>query len=150
VQGLDVVDVSSYTGFDEIMDGRVKTLHPKIHAGLLARRGVDDAVLAERSFGMIDLLVVNLYPFKQTVARADVSYDEAIENIDIGGPAMIRAAAKNHADVTVIVSAGDYAVVQRELENTDTVSAALRTRLAIDAYAHTARGNPGRCTFHTG
>jgi len=88
---------------------------------------------------MIDLLVVNLYPFKQTVARPDVTYDEAIENIDIGGPAMIRAAAKNHAAVTVIVSAGDYALVQRELEKADTVSAALRTRLAIDAYAHTAR-----------
>lgn len=137
--GVDVIDVSSYTGFDEIMDGRVKTLHPKIHAGLLARRGVDDAVLAERDFGMIDLLVVNLYPFRQTIEKANVSFDEAIENIDIGGPAMLRAAAKNHADVTVVVDHADYAVVRKQIEHDGEVSSSLRRRLATDAFAHTAR-----------
>ncbi len=137
--GVDVIDVSDYTGFEEIMNGRVKTLHPKIHAGLLARRGIDDAVLAERDFGMIDLLVVNLYPFKQTIEKAGVSYAEAVENIDIGGPAMLRAAAKNHADVTVVVDSADYAVVRAEIERDDAVSSALRRRLATDAFAHTAR-----------
>ena len=90
------------------MGGRVKTLHPKIHGGLLGRRGVDEAVMREHDIEPIDLLAVNLYPFAATVARPDCSYDDAVENIDIGGPAMVRAAAKNHASVTVVVDPGDY------------------------------------------
>src|SRR6201997_3298129 len=108
-QGVPVIDISQYTGFPELMDGRVKTLHPRVHGGLLGRRGTDDAVMLEHGIEPIDLLVVNLYPFAATIARPDVSYSEAIENIDIGGPAMLRAAAKNHGDVTVIVDPGDYA-----------------------------------------
>ena len=99
--GLAVIDVSAYTGFPEIMDGRVKTLHPRVHGGLLGRRGVDDAVMAKHDIPPIDLLVVNLYPFAQTVAKPDCTYADAIENIDIGGPAMVRAASKNHESVTV-------------------------------------------------
>ncbi len=107
--GLAVIDVSAYTGFPEIMDGRVKTLHPRVHGGLLGRRGVDDAVMAKHDIPPIDLLVVNLYPFAQTVAKPDCTYADAIENIDIGGPAMVRAASKNHDSVTVIVDPADYA-----------------------------------------
>src|SRR5579871_1731546 len=95
--GIAVREVSSYTGFPEIMDGRVKTLHPKIHGGLLGRRGIDDAVMATHDIAPIDLLVVNLYPFAQTIAHPDCTYAAAVEDIDIGGPAMLRAAAKNHA-----------------------------------------------------
>src|SRR5579864_9017578 len=101
--GISVREVSSFTGFPEIMDGRVKTLHPRIHGGLLGRRGVDDAVMALHGIQPIDLLVVNLYPFAETVSRPNCRYAEAIENIDIGGPAMLRAAAKNHESVAVVV-----------------------------------------------
>jgi len=107
--GIAVRDVSEVTGFPEIMDGRVKTLHPSIHGGLLGRSGIDDAVMAEHGIRPIDLLVVNLYPFAATVAKPDCSYDDAIENIDIGGPAMLRAAAKNHARVSVVVDPAQYA-----------------------------------------
>src|SRR5690606_25674990 len=100
--GLEVRDVSEHTGTPEMMEGRVKTLHPKIHGGILARRGIDDAVMTAHGIEPFDFVVVNLYPFEQTVARRDVSLDEAIENIDIGGPALLRAAAKNHTHVTVI------------------------------------------------
>src|SRR5579871_1342583 len=96
-EGLQPVEVASYTGFPEIMDGRVKTLHPKIHGGLLGRRGIDDEVMARHQIEPIDLLVVNLYPFAQTIAHPDCTYAAAVEDIDIGGPAMLRAAAKNHA-----------------------------------------------------
>ena len=106
--GLAVIDVSTYTGFPEIMDGRVKTLHPRVHGGLLGRRGVDDAVMEKHDIPRIDLLAVNLYPFAATVAKPDCTYAEAIENIDIGGPAMVRAASKNHESVTVIVDPADY------------------------------------------
>ena len=109
----------SHTGFPEIMDGRVKTLHPKIHGGLLGRRGIDDAVMAEHGIAPIDLLVVNLYPFAATVARPGCSYEEAIENIDIGGPAMLRAAAKNHAAVAVVVDPADYGALLAELDAHD-------------------------------
>ena len=109
--GLAVREVADYTGFPEIMGGRVKTLHPRVHGGLLGRRGTDEAVMAEHGIGAIDLLVVNLYPFAATIARADCTYAEAIENIDVGGPAMLRAAAKNHADVTVVVDPADYGTV---------------------------------------
>ncbi len=135
--GLDVVEVSEKTGFPEIMDGRVKTLHPVIHGGLLGRRGTDDAVMEEHGIEPIDLLVVNLYPFEQTIARDDATLDDAIENIDIGGPAMIRAASKNHDGVAVCVSPGDYDAVLDKLKG-DGLDVEDRRRLAAKAYAHTA------------
>ncbi len=137
--GIKVREVSSVTGFPEIMDGRVKTLHPKIHGGLLGRRGTDDAVMAREGIAPIDLLVVNLYPFAATIAKPGVSHDEAIENIDVGGPAMLRAAAKNHADVTVVVDPADYAQLLATLAaNGGATSLDLRSRLAATAFAHTA------------
>lgn len=137
--GLNVTEVSAHTGFPEIMAGRVKTLHPKIHGGLLGRRGEDDAVMAEHGIEPIDLLVVNLYPFAQTVARADCTLAEAIENIDIGGPAMLRAAAKNHAAVAVLVDSMDYARVLDEMQhNNGELKASTRYHLARKAFAHTA------------
>jgi phosphoribosylaminoimidazolecarboxamide formyltransferase/IMP cyclohydrolase len=136
--GIAVREVSEYTGFPEIMAGRVKTLHPRIHGGLLGRRGVDEAVMAEHGIEPIDLLVVNLYPFAATIARPDCSYDEAVDNIDIGGPALLRAAAKNHADVTVVVDPADYAAVLAELEAAGSTSIDTRGRLAAKAFAHTA------------
>ena len=135
--GIDVTDVSDVTGFPEIMDGRVKTLHPKIHGGLLGRRGVDDAVMAEHGIAPIDLLVVNLYPFAQTVAKPGCTYDDAVENIDIGGPAMLRAAAKNHARTSVVVDPADYAALLDALGAGGT-DAAQRRAFAAKAYAHTA------------
>ncbi|WP_346052023.1 MULTISPECIES: bifunctional phosphoribosylaminoimidazolecarboxamide formyltransferase/IMP cyclohydrolase [Natronospira] len=139
-EGLPVTDVAEVTGFPEIMGGRVKTLHPKIHGALLGRRDQDEAVMAEHGIEAIDLLVVNLYPFERTVAKPDCSLEEAIENIDIGGPAMIRAAAKNHDRVTVVVNPGDYDALSRELDaQQGTVSAETRFRLAIQAYGYTAR-----------
>jgi phosphoribosylaminoimidazolecarboxamide formyltransferase / IMP cyclohydrolase len=139
-QGLTVREVSSYTGFPEIMDGRVKTLHPKIHGGLLGRRGVDDAVMTLHQIQPIDLLVVNLYPFAETVARPNCGYAEAIEHIDIGGPAMLRAAAKNHESVAVVVDPTDYATLLKELEaSAGSTTLELRSRLAAKAFAHTAR-----------
>jgi phosphoribosylaminoimidazolecarboxamide formyltransferase/IMP cyclohydrolase len=136
--GLAVTEVSAYTGFPEIMDGRVKTLHPRVHGGLLGRRGTDDAVMQAHGIAPIDLLVVNLYPFAATIAKPDCSYDDGVENIDIGGPAMLRAAAKNHAHVAVVVDPADYAAVTTALAAGGT-DFALRQRLAASAYAHTAR-----------
>jgi phosphoribosylaminoimidazolecarboxamide formyltransferase / IMP cyclohydrolase len=135
--GLPVRDVSELTGFPEIMDGRVKTLHPRVHGGLLGRSGTDEAVMAEHGIAPIDLLVVNLYPFEATVANADCSYEDAVENIDIGGPAMLRAAAKNHARVGVVVDPADYPRIEAALAAGGT-DAALRRQLASKAYAHTA------------
>ena len=135
--GVAVTDVSDVTGFPEIMDGRVKTLHPAIHGGLLGRSGTDDAVMGEHGIAPIDLLVVNLYPFEATVAKDDCSYDDAIENIDIGGPAMLRAAAKNHARVSVVVEPGDYAALLEALQAGGT-TAAMRRGFAAKAYAHTS------------
>lgn len=135
--GFDVVEVADRTGFPEIMDGRVKTLHPRIHGGLLGRRGIDDAVMKQHGIEPIDLLAVNLYPFEQTIARRDATIDDAIENIDIGGPAMIRAAAKNHDGVAVVVSPDDYQAVLADLEQ-NTLTLERRRRLAARAYAHTA------------
>ncbi len=138
-EGIAVREVSEHTGFPEIMDGRVKTLHPKIHGGLLGRRGIDDEVMAEHDIAPIDLLVVNLYPFGETIARADCSREDAIENIDIGGPAMLRAAAKNHDAVAVVVDPDDYAPLLDELERNDgALSASTLRRLATKAFAHTA------------
>ena len=135
--GIAVRDVSEVTGFPEIMAGRVKTLHPKIHGGLLGRSGIDDAVMAEHGIAPIDLLVVNLYPFAATVANPDCSYDDAIENIDIGGPAMLRAAAKNHARVSVVVSSADYAALIEALKAGGT-TLAQRRGFAAKTYAHTS------------
>lgn len=137
--GINVTEVSAHTGFPEMMDGRVKTLHPKIHGGILARRGTDEAVMADNNITPIDLVVVNLYPFENTVARPDCSLAEAIENIDIGGPTMVRAAAKNHQDVTIVVNVSDYEKVLADLtEHNGATSYALRFDLAIKAYEHTA------------
>src|SRR5690554_5509823 len=117
--GIAVTEVSEHTGFPEIMDGRVKTLHPKIHGGILGRRGQDDGVMAEHDIAPIDMVVVNLYPFAQTVAKPDCTLEDAIENIDIGGPTMVRACAKNHAHTTIAVAAGDYARVLGEIAAQD-------------------------------
>ncbi len=137
--GLAVTDVSDYTGFPEMMDGRLKTLHPKVHGGLLARRDLADhmALARKHDIGIIDLLVVNLYPFEDTVAIG-AAYDACVENIDIGGPAMIRAAAKNHAAVTVVVDPADYAAVLDEMESGATTTLAFRQQMAAKAYARTA------------
>ena len=137
--GIPVIEVSSYTGFPEMMDGRVKTLHPRIHGGLLARRDFDAAAMQQHGIEGIDLLVVNLYPFERTVAEPDCGLTDAIENIDIGGPAMLRAAAKNHAWVTVVVDAADYPTVLEELRATGAVAPSTRFRLAAKAFEHTAR-----------
>lgn len=138
-KGVTVTEVSDYTGFPEMMDGRVKTLHPKVHGGILARRGIDDAVMAEHQIDAIDMVIVNLYPFENTVANPDCSLEDAVENIDIGGPTMVRAAAKNHRDVTIVVNAADYSRILEELDANDG-STTLETRfdLAIRAYEHTA------------
>jgi phosphoribosylaminoimidazolecarboxamide formyltransferase / IMP cyclohydrolase len=138
--GILVTEVSTYTGFPEMLDGRVKTLHPKVHGGLLARRDLPAhmAAIAAHGIDTIDLLVVNLYPFQQTVARPDCPLDEAIENIDIGGPAMLRAAAKNWGGVAVVVDPADYARVLDDVLNDGAVHEALRFELACKAFAHTA------------
>jgi len=138
--GLPVIEVSDHTGFPEMMDGRVKTLHPKIHGGLLGRRGTDDEVMERHDIPGIDLLVVNLYPFEETVARPDCTLEEAIENIDIGGPAMLRAAAKNYRDVTVVVDAADYPrVLEAMSASSEAVDDATRFDLAVKCFEHTAR-----------
>ncbi|MBB3276784.1 MULTISPECIES: bifunctional phosphoribosylaminoimidazolecarboxamide formyltransferase/IMP cyclohydrolase [unclassified Pseudoxanthomonas] len=138
--GLAVRDVSDVTGFPEIMDGRVKTLHPKVHGGLLGRRGTDDAVMAQHGIGAIDLLVLNLYPFEKVTARADCTLDEAVENIDIGGPAMLRAAAKNFAHVAVATDPAQYADLVRELDEHDgSLSARTRFALSVAAFNRVAQ-----------
>ncbi|HEX5464250.1 MAG TPA: bifunctional phosphoribosylaminoimidazolecarboxamide formyltransferase/IMP cyclohydrolase [Burkholderiales bacterium] len=139
--GIEVTEVADYTGFAEMLDGRVKTLHPKIHAGILARRDLPDHVSALTSTGIptIDLVVVNLYPFSRTVARPDCTLDEAIENIDIGGPSMVRGAAKNYRHVTVVTDPADYQPLLDEMASAGgAVSAATRFRLAQKAFSHTA------------
>ena len=136
--GVVVVDVAAITEFPEIMDGRVKTLHPRIHGGLLARRGVDDAARSAHGIDLIDLLVVNLYPFEATISRPGCTDDEAIENIDVGGPAMLRAAAKNHDRVTVVVDPADYPAVLAALADGEP-PAELRRTLAVKAFEHTSR-----------
>ncbi len=138
-QEIAVTEISDYTGFPEMMAGRVKTLHPKVHGGILGRRGIDDAVMREHDIAPIDLVVINLYPFQQTVANPDCSLEDAIENIDIGGPAMVRAAAKNHASVTIVVDPEDYAPLLQEMETSGEVSDETRFSLAIKAYELTAR-----------
>jgi phosphoribosylaminoimidazolecarboxamide formyltransferase/IMP cyclohydrolase len=138
--GVPVTEIADYTGFPEMMDGRVKTLHPKVHGGILARRGIDDRVMQEHGIPPIDLVAVNLYPFQTTVARPDCDLATAIENIDIGGPTMLRAAAKNHAFVTVIVDPADYQSVLDELnQNNNQLSHASRYNLAVKTFEHTAQ-----------
>lgn len=138
-QGIAVTEVSDYTGFPEMMDGRVKTLHPKVHGGVLGRRGQDDDVMEKHGINPIDMVVVNLYPFAETVAKEGCTLADAVENIDIGGPTMVRSAAKNHKDVTIVVNAGDYHRVIAEMDANDK-SLTLETRfdLAIAAFEHTA------------
>ena len=136
---IPVTEIADYTGFPEMMDGRVKTLHPKVHGGILGRSGTDDAVMTEHDIQPIDLLVINLYPFQQTVAKAGCTLEDAIENIDIGGPAMIRSAAKNNARVTVLVDPLDYITVLDEMTaNQNAVSDQTRFSLAIKAFEHTS------------
>ncbi|MCY4183024.1 MAG: bifunctional phosphoribosylaminoimidazolecarboxamide formyltransferase/IMP cyclohydrolase [Gammaproteobacteria bacterium] len=138
--GVDAIEVSAHTGFPELMDGRVKTLHPKIHGGILARRDVDLAAMEQHGIAPIDLVVVNLYPFEQTVGRPDCELAEAIENIDIGGPALLRAAAKNHRFVTVVVNPDDYGRVAAALESSaGTIDETTRFELATAAFEHSAR-----------
>jgi phosphoribosylaminoimidazolecarboxamide formyltransferase/IMP cyclohydrolase len=132
--GVTVTDVSNVTGFPEIMDGRVKTLHPKIHGALLGRRGIDDAVMAELDIAPIDLLVLNLYPFESTVAKSGCTLEQAIENIDIGGPAMLRSAAKNWNDVGVLTSPQQYETALAEIEAHGGLSRASRFRLSVAAF----------------
>jgi phosphoribosylaminoimidazolecarboxamide formyltransferase/IMP cyclohydrolase len=134
---VSVIEVAEVTGFPEIMDGRVKTLHPKIHGGILGRRDTDADVMQTHGITGIDLVAVNLYPFQETIAKPDCSFEDAIENIDIGGPAMIRAAAKNHRDVTVVTSPDDYARVIEEITADKSVSDSTRLLLAQKAFAHT-------------
>ncbi|MBN8886057.1 MAG: bifunctional phosphoribosylaminoimidazolecarboxamide formyltransferase/IMP cyclohydrolase [Rudaea sp.] len=138
--GIAVRDVSEVTGFPEIMDGRVKTLHPKIHGALLGRAGIDEAVMAQHDIGPIDLLVLNLYPFEAVTARAGHTLAEAVENIDIGGPAMLRAAAKNYPRVAVLTDSGQYAAALAELEANDgALSAATRFALSVAAFNRVAQ-----------
>ncbi len=149
--GIAVKEVAEHTGFPEIMGGRVKTLHPKIHGGLLGRRGMDEDIMRDHGIEPIDLLAVNLYPFAATVARADCSYEDAVENIDIGGPAMVRAAAKNHASVTVVVDPGDYRNVLDDLAaNQGATHVVMRQKLAAKAFAHTAQYDAMVSAYFTG
>jgi phosphoribosylaminoimidazolecarboxamide formyltransferase/IMP cyclohydrolase len=138
--GLAVTEVAQVTGFPEMLDGRVKTLHPAIHGGLLARREdpAHMAMIAKHGIAPIEIVAINLYPFAETVARPDCTLADAIENIDIGGPAMLRSAAKNHAAVAVLVDPRDYSRVLEELRTSDRVSDATRFALATKAFAHTA------------
>ena len=140
--GIKVTEVADYTGFPEMLDGRVKTLHPKVHGGILARRDFPEHVAALETHGIptIDMVVVNLYPFQQTIARAECSLEDAIENIDIGGPAMLRSSAKNHKDVTVICDPADYSQVLSELNaNKGEVTYETKFTLAKKVFAHTAQ-----------
>ena len=136
--GLPVKEVSEHTGFPEMMAGRIKTLHPKIHGGLLGRRGTDEAIMAEHDISPIDLVVVNLYPFEATIARDDCTLPMAIENIDIGGPTMLRAAAKNHAAVTVLIDPSDYDKVVSQIATNGGVDNSTRFDLAVKTFEHTA------------
>ena len=147
---IPVTEVSDYTGFPEMMDGRVKTLHPKVHGGILGRRGKDDGVMAEHGIKPIDMVVVNLYPFAATVADPNCDLPTAIENIDIGGPTMVRSAAKNHKDVAIVVNAGDYKTVLDEMQANDAqLNYSTRYQLMVKAFEHTA-GYDGMIANHFG
>ena len=135
---IDAIEVSEHTGFPEIMDGRIKTLHPKIHAGILSRRKIDKKIIKEHSIDEIDIVVVNLYPFYSTAKDPNSTEGEIIEKIDIGGPTMLRAAAKNHEHVTTIVDPNDYDLVTKELKKSKTISKSIKKQLAIKVFSHTA------------
>lgn len=137
--GLPVTDVAEHTGAAEMMSGRVKTLHPLIHGGILGRRGIDDSIMQERGISAIDYVIVNLYPFAQAIEKADVSFADAIENIDIGGPAMVRSAAKNHESVTIVTDPADYSLVIDSLTGDQHVYQKMRLDLAVKAFEHTAQ-----------
>lgn len=140
--GVKVKEVSEYTGSPEMLDGRVKTLHPKIHGGLLCRRDnpKDMEEIKKHDIGLIDMVVVNLYPFEETISKPDVTFDDAIENIDIGGPTMLRSASKNFKDVVVIVDPADYETVITEMKNSDgNISYKTRLKLATKVFRHTSR-----------
>jgi len=145
-EGIAVTEVADYTGFPEMMGGRVKTLHPKIHGGLLGRRGQDDAVMAEHGIAPIDLVVVNLYPFAQVTAQANCTLAHAIENIDIGGPSMLRSAAKNHQSVAVVVRSSDYSEVLDALKQGG-LTLAMRFDLAVRAFEHCAAYDSGIANY---
>lgn len=151
--GIPVIEVADYTGFPEMLDGRVKTLHPKVHGGILARRDLPEhsAKMQEMDYGYIDLVVVNLYPFVQTISRPDCSLEDAIENIDIGGPTMVRAAAKNHAHVAIVTDPADYAAVAAEMAASQgAIGAATRFNLAKKAFSHTAAYDGAISNYLTG
>ena len=138
-EGIEATEVSDYTGFPEMMDGRVKTLHPKVHGGILGRRGTDDNVMEEHGIAPIDMVVVNLYPFAETVAKPNCDLPTAIENIDIGGPTMVRSSAKNHQFVNIVVNASDYqSVLDEMMQNNGATCLATRYQLAVKAFEHTA------------
>lgn len=138
--GIPVTEVSDYTGFPEMMEGRVKTLHPKIHGGILGRRGIDDEVMMQHQIDAIDMVVVNLYPFAATVAKPDCTLEDAVENIDIGGPTMVRSAAKNHQHVAIVVNNGDFNAILAEMDqNRNSLTLETRFDLAIKAFEHTAQ-----------
>ena len=141
-EGIPVMKVSEYTGSPEILNGRVKTLHPKIHGGILAQRGnpLHDLDRNANDIGLIDIVAVNLYPFKETIAKPDVTFAEAIENIDIGGPSMVRSAAKNHKDVAVLTNPGQYGIFLDAMNgNIQSISVeGLRKQFALEAFRHTA------------
>lgn len=147
---INVTEVSDYTGFPEIMDGRVKTLHPKIHGGILGRRGIDDTLMSQHEIKAIDLVIVNLYPFQTVTENPECNFDNAIENIDIGGPTLLRAAAKNHRDVAVVVDTSDYDLLIDEMRNNDNcLGDQTRLRLAASAFTHTARYDAAICHYLT-
>lgn len=136
---VPAIEISNYTGFPEMMDGRVKTLHPKVHGGILGRRGTDNAVMEEHGINEIDMVVVNLYPFENTIAKPDCDLPTAIENIDIGGPTMVRAAAKNYNDVAIVVNAGDYSTILNDMKNQDgQLALSRRFDLSVKAFEHTS------------
>ena len=136
---IPVTEVSDYTGYPEMMAGRVKTLNPKIHGGILARRGKDEEVMSQNQIKPIDLVVVNLYPFQKTIQNPNCTEEDAIENIDIGGPAMLRSSAKNHISVTVIVDSSDYQLVLDEITNRGDTTHEMRKSLALKTFEHTAQ-----------
>ena len=139
-KNIPVIEVSEYTEFPEMMDGRVKTLHPKVHGGILGRRGQDDSIMQQHQITPIDLVVVNLYPFEKTISNPDCTLETAIENIDIGGPTMVRAAAKNHKHVAIVVNADHYAHILEKLsQNQGCLPLTTRFDLATAAFEHTAK-----------
>lgn len=139
-KGIPVTSVDSYTGHPEIMDGRVKTLHPKVHGGILAVRENENHLkdMKDNGISEIDMVVVNLYPFRETIAKPDVTLEDAIENIDIGGPTMVRSSAKNHKYVSIVVDPADYKRVMEDIKNEGGVTLTTRQQLAAKAFAHTA------------